>query len=83
MTSFDWDLEIMCSECTKPFISTLDIQALFWEELQMTKEDFWNEVHQLAFYYHWSEAEILSLSRWRRKMYLNHIRRHIAGAVHA
>lgn len=81
MTSFDWDLEIACSECARHFISTLDIQAFFWEELHMTKEDFWNEVHQLAFYYHWPESEILSLSRWRRKMYLNHIRRHLGATV--
>lgn len=28
------------------------------------------EVHQLAQHYHWSEAEILGLPRWRRKTYL-------------
>jgi hypothetical protein len=82
ITSFDWDLGISCSECTRTFFTTLDIQAFFWEELQMTKEDFWNEVHHLAFYYHWPESEILSLSRWRRKMYLSHIRRHLGTAVH-
>lgn len=28
------------------------------------------EIHQLAVHYHWSEAEILGLPRWRRKKYL-------------
>ncbi len=77
MTSFDWDIGIICPECGGTFISTLDIQSFFWEELQFSKEDFWKETHNLAFYYHWAEAEIFSLSRWRRKMYLNHIRRHL------
>jgi hypothetical protein len=83
ITSFDWDLDITCSECNRTFTSTLDIQAYFWEELQLTKDDFWKEVHWLAFYYHWSESEILALTRWRRKMYLNHIRRHLETANNA
>ena len=29
------------------------------------------EVHSLAFYYHWTEAEILGLARERRRMYLS------------
>jgi len=83
ITSFDWDLDITCSECSRVFASTLDIQAYFWEELQLTNEDFWKEVHQLAFYYHWSESELLSLTRWRRKMYLSHIRRHLETSDYA
>ncbi len=77
MTSLDWDIELNCAECNKSFISTLDIQAFFYEELQFSKDDFWREVHQLAFYYHWSEADILSLTRWKRKMYLSHIQSHL------
>lgn len=33
------------------------------------------EIHQLAAHYHWSEAEILGLPRWRRKRYLDMIDR--------
>jgi hypothetical protein len=77
ITTFDWDIDFICPECQQSFVATLDIQAFFWEELQLSMGDFWEEVHQLAFYYHWSEAAILSLTRWRRKMYLGHIQRHL------
>lgn len=78
MTSLDWDIELTCPECNKGFISTLDLQAFFWEEIHSQEEDFWDDVHQLAFYYHWPEADILSLTRWKRKMFLSHIRRQLA-----
>jgi len=32
-------------------------------------------VHTLAWYYHWSEAEILALPRARRQLYLSRIDR--------
>lgn len=75
VTSFDWDIRLTCAECGRPFVSSLNIQPFFWEELQYTAGDLWEDVHEIALHYHWSEAEILSLSRWKRKMYLNHIHR--------
>ncbi len=75
--SIDWDIELTCPECGRGFASTLDIQALFREELRYCEEDLWEEVHQLAFYYHWFEADIFSLTRWKRKMYLGYIQKHL------
>ncbi|MBI4650376.1 hypothetical protein HY745_03640 [Candidatus Desantisbacteria bacterium] len=77
MLSFDWDIKLLCPECENEIISTLDIQSFFWKEIQIAKDDLWNEVHKLAFYYHWPESDILALSRWKRKMYLNYINNHI------
>ena len=33
-------------------------------------EELLHEVHALAFYYHWSESDILRLDRRRRRTYL-------------
>ncbi len=75
MGSLDWDIEFICVECKQSFRSTLDIQSYFWQELQFSNQNLWEEIHHLAFFYHWSEADILALSRWKRKMYLGFISR--------
>lgn len=71
--SLDWDIEFTCDECSRRFVKVLDIQSYFWQELQFSSRDIWEEVHRLAWFYHWSEAEILSLTRWKRKLYLGFI----------
>ncbi len=38
--------------------------------LQRREDDIFHEIHQLAWYYHWREADILALPRTRRKLYL-------------
>jgi hypothetical protein len=38
--------------------------------LSRVSEELFSEVHRLASHYHWSEAEILALPRWRRRRYL-------------
>jgi hypothetical protein len=43
--------------------------------LDRTPNSLLNEVHQIAFHYHWSEAEILGLPRERRRQYLRLIDR--------
>jgi hypothetical protein len=39
------------------------------------------EIHTIAFHYHWSETDILSLPRPRRRLYLQQIERELAGRV--
>jgi hypothetical protein len=68
--SLDWDIEFTCVECEHRFVTALDIQSYFWQELQFASQNLWEEVHHLAAFYHWSEADILSLTRWKRKLYL-------------
>jgi hypothetical protein len=72
-TSFDWEIKLTCPECSGLFSAFLDIHAFYWEELNLLKEDLWREVHEIAFFYHWPEENILSLPRWKRKLYLNYI----------
>ena len=73
--TLDRDIEFTCAECQRGFVNTLDIQSYFWQELQYTSGNLWEEVHHLASFYHWSEADILSLTRWKRKLYLEFINR--------
>lgn len=73
--SLDWDIEFTCVECEHRFVTALDIQSYFWQELQFSSQNIWQEVHHLASFYHWSEADILSLTRWKRKLYLGFINR--------
>ena len=60
-----------CPECKRPQQMELNPYAL-----SATKhEALFQEVHMLASEYHWSEKEILSLSRQRRRLYLRLIER--------
>ena len=38
--------------------------------LSRVSQDLFSDVHRLASHYHWSEAEILAMPRWRRHRYL-------------
>jgi hypothetical protein len=55
-----------CPECGHPQAIALDLYEIAGGERMALYED----VHRLAFQYHWNEAEILALPRERRKLYL-------------
>jgi hypothetical protein len=64
------ELELACPECRRSFVMPFDMTAFFLDELKITATQLLREVHGLAFYYHWSEREILGLRRDRRRTYL-------------
>lgn len=64
------ELDLRCPECAHHFVAPFDTTAFFLEEIALKAEDLLQEVHTLAFYYHWSETEILGLERSRRRTYL-------------
>lgn len=66
----DLDLDLTCPECSHVFVAPFDTTAFFLEEIRINGRQLLREVHALAFYYHWSEADILSLTRERRRAYL-------------
>jgi hypothetical protein len=74
-------LHLSCAECNHKFASFLDIEDFVYRELgsRSSPGNLESEVHWLAFYYHWSEAEILSLPVRRRKRYMSLIKSTIAG----
>jgi hypothetical protein len=43
--------------------------------MRRSASELYDEVHTLAWYYHWSEAEILALPRARRQLYLSRVDR--------
>ena len=67
-TAFD----IVCPECGQPQHMEINPYSPFAVRHQTS---LFQEVHMLASAYHWSEREILSLSRERRRLYLSLIDR--------
>jgi len=55
-----------CPECQTQSKIALNTERGFGSQLN----DLYKEIHELAMHYHWSEQEILSLSRKRRLTYL-------------
>ena len=64
-------LSLQCPECGHTFTSLFDAAAFLFEEAAMRSRELYREVHLLAFHYHWSEEEILSLSAQKRRRYLD------------
>ena len=62
-------LRVRCP-CGSEWVSELDIRAVLWSDLTDWVGRTLTEVHQLARSYGWSEAEILTMSGWRRRWYL-------------
>ena len=65
------ELDIACPGCGRPARTTFDIVTHLWEELDAWARTCLAEVHGVASYYGWSEAEILGLSALRRRVYLD------------
>jgi hypothetical protein len=63
-------LDLKCPACGRAFSLPFDIGDYFQRELTRRGADIYREVHQLALHYHWSEAEILAMTRARRRLYL-------------
>ena len=66
----DVELDLTCPECHLTFLAPFDITTFFFHEIRIASDQLLREVHSLALYYHWSEADILRLRRDRRRAYL-------------
>jgi hypothetical protein len=62
-------LRVRCP-CGSEWAAELDIRDVVWSDLTDWVGRTLTEVHQLARAYGWSEAEILAMSGWRRRWYL-------------
>lgn len=63
-------LELACPACDYRWFAVFDILAFLWQEIAAHTKHILRDVHLLASAYGWSEAEILSLSAIRRRLYL-------------
>ena len=62
-------LSVRCP-CGSEWLDELDIRNVVWADLTDWVGRMLTQVHQLAQAYAWSEADILAMSGWRRRWYL-------------
>ena len=64
------ELEATCPECQAAIRLQFDPQKYVLSELRADASSIHDDVHTLAFAYHWHEADILALPRRRRTRYV-------------
>lgn len=67
----DLELTLTCPSCGQTWRQALDPVVFLWAEVDGWARRLAGEVHALAAAYGWGEAEILALSPWRRRLYLD------------
>ncbi len=67
----DDEFDAHCPECGRDFGVHFDIQDFLLREISGTRLQLYRQVHTLAWYYHWSEAEILAMPFQKRHIYLD------------
>ena len=65
----DVSVDLGCP-CGAHWPGTIDIRSILWAELTMWAQRRLAEVHQLASAYGWAERDILEMSPYRRRFYL-------------
>ena len=68
--NLELSMEAVCPACQREFLAPFELQDFFFGELKTGVELLFREVHYLAFHYHWSEQEIMSMPRHRRRRYI-------------
>ncbi|MGW8392265.1 T4 family baseplate hub assembly chaperone [Pseudoduganella sp. HUAS MS19] len=66
----DLRIAVECPACGHRWQALFDIVSFFWDEIESWACRLLREVHALASAYGWSESEILGLSPFRRRCYL-------------
>jgi hypothetical protein len=69
--NLDLTMDVSCLSCQRSFIAPFALQDFFFGELSISADILYREIHYLAFHYHWSEAEIMSMPRARRRRYID------------
>jgi hypothetical protein len=64
------EVEASCPECERPLNARFEALTFFLEELTSSLGSLEREIHCLAWHYHWSEREILSMTRRKRRRYV-------------
>jgi hypothetical protein len=68
------ELEVACPGCSHAWEAAFDVGAYLAAEIAVWAERLLDDVHLLASAYGWRESEILALSPWRRRLYLDRVR---------
>jgi len=67
------ELSVVCPACGETQQTALDLSQFVWQALAAQAQRVLDQVDRIARVYHWSEAEVLSLSRARREFYLERV----------
>lgn len=65
------NIEVSCAECGRAFVAPFDLQRFFFGDLRTDSDLLYREVHYLAYHYHWSEREIMEMTREKRRKYID------------
>jgi hypothetical protein len=71
----DVQLALSCPLCSHRWDAPLDIVSFMWREIHAWAVRLLHDVHALASAYGWRESDILTMSPWRRQVYLELIER--------
>ena len=63
--------DLVCAACAVSFQMPFDVADYFYREIRGRESDLHRDVHVLALNYHWSERDILRLTRRKRMLYLD------------
>src|SRR5204862_769413 len=74
----DLELGLICPECRHAYETPFNVAAFFLSEMKVDRQQLQREVHTLRFYYHWSETEIMSFSRDKRRAYVDLLARELS-----
>ncbi|MEE8058329.1 MAG: hypothetical protein V3T17_10905 [Pseudomonadales bacterium] len=66
-------LNLDCPYCNTPWREPFDIVDFLWKEIVIQAKRLMQEIGSLARHYGWSENDILSMSLWRRRVYLQRL----------
>lgn len=72
-----------CPECGRSFEMPFDLQDFFFGDLRTSSDLLYRQVHYLAYHYHWSEEEILGLTRDKRHRYIEILAEEMERTNHA
>ncbi len=72
-----------CPECGQPFALPFDLAGHLLWELRTTADQIYREIHYLAYHYHWSERELLAMSKAKRRKYIQVLAAEIERSNHA
>jgi hypothetical protein len=64
------ELDALCPECGRDFGVIFDPLKFFLDELRVNFRNLEHDLHFLAWHYHWSEREILSMTWRQRRRYV-------------
>ncbi len=61
----------VCVGCGRTFLAPFDVQRFLLGELRTDGRLLYEQVHYLAYHYHWSEREIMEMTRDKRHTYID------------